>query len=74
MKTIENKSNKTIAEDVGLCQEEISLALNAKRLLGRTKLKKIHSAGYDLIPFIFGKSFISTIITEPKEQVNSKGE
>lgn len=64
MKTIKNKSNKTIAEDVGLCQEEISLALNAKRLLGRTKLQKIHEAGYDLIPFIFGKSFMSKLSQE----------
>ena len=53
-----NKPIKEIAEDVGLNKAEISMALNAKRLLNRAKLLKIVEAGYPLAPFVFGKSYL----------------
>lgn len=59
MKTIENKSNIEIATEIGLHPAEISLALNGKRLLNRKKLIKIDQAGYDIKPFVFGKSYVS---------------
>lgn len=54
MKTL-NQKNKDIAKDIGLHESEVSLALNGKRLLRREKLKMILDAGYDIMPFIFGK-------------------
>ena len=58
-KTI-NRSISEIAQDTGLDKAEISLALNAKRLLGRDKLKKIVDANYPLEPFVFGRDYISS--------------
>ena len=78
MKTINDKSNVQIADETGLYPAEISLALNAKRLLSRKKLLKIHNAGYDIKPFVFGKSFDSMPDTpvhhqvEPTEQSHQK--
>jgi len=46
-----------IASDTGLYKAEISMALNAKRLLNREKLKKIYLANYPLEAFVFGKEF-----------------
>ena len=46
-----------IASNTGLHKAEISMALNAKRLLNREKLKKIYLANYPLEAFVFGKSF-----------------
>ena len=57
---MEKYSVKEIAEKTNLHRAEISMALNAKRLLNRDKLKKIVEAGYPLEPFVFGKSFIAT--------------
>lgn len=59
MKTINGKTNAQIADETGLYPAEISLALNAKRLLSRKKLLQIYTAGYDIRPFVFGKSFVS---------------
>jgi hypothetical protein len=72
MKTIEDKTNVQIAGETGLYPAEISLALNAKRLLSRKKLLKIHHAGYDIKPFIFGKSFVSMPDTPVHHQEESK--
>ena len=47
-----------IAKDTGLNKSEISMALNAKRLLNREKLLKIVKADYPLEPFVFGKSYL----------------
>lgn len=69
MKTINDKTNAQIAEEVGLYPAEISLALNAKRLLSRRKLMKIHRAGYDIKPFVFGKSYDSMPDTPVHDQV-----
>jgi hypothetical protein len=78
MKTIENKSNIEIAKEIGLHPAEISLALNGKRLLSRNKLIKIDKAGYDIKPFVFGKSYVSMPDipvhhqVEPTEQSHQK--
>ena len=56
LKTI-NVTLEKIASDTGLHKAEISMALNAKRLLNRNKLKKIYNANYPLEAFIFGKEF-----------------
>lgn len=78
MKTIKDKSNAQIADETGLYPAEISLALNAKRLLSRSKLLKIHNAGYDIRPFVFGKSFESMpepsvhVQVEPEEKSHLK--
>lgn len=69
MKTIENKSNIEIATEIGLHPAEISLALNGKRLLNRKKLIKIDKAGYDIKPFVFGKSYVSMTDTTAHDQV-----
>ena len=53
-----DKPNEVIAKDTGLHKAEISMALNAKRLLGREKLRLIVEAGYPLEPFVFGKSYL----------------
>lgn len=57
-KHINGKTNKQIAIDTGLREEEISMALSCKRLLGREKLRKIVNAGYSIYPFIFGRSYL----------------
>lgn len=62
-----------IANDTGLNKAEISMALNAKRLLNREKLKKIVAANYPLEPFVFGKSFIQNYTTHPAKQATAKG-
>lgn len=69
MKTINGITNAQIASETGLDPAEISLALNAKRLLNRKKLLKIHHAGYDIKPFVFGKSFESMPDTTVHDQV-----
>ena len=68
MKSIEVGITK-IANDTGLYKAEISLALNAKRLLNREKLKKIVEANYPLEPFIFGKSYLQENNTKQKNNV-----
>ncbi len=58
-----------IAKDTGLNKAEISMALNAKRLLGREKLRKIVKAGYALEPFVFGKSYLQENDTKQKNKM-----
>lgn len=74
MKTIENKSNIQIATDIGLHPAEISLALNGKRLLSRSKLIKIDKAGYDIKPFIFGKLYVSMPDTDVHHQEETQNQ
>lgn len=74
MKTINGKTNAQIADETGLYPAEISLALNAKRLLSRKKLLKIYTAGYDIRPFVFGKSFVSMPDTAVHVQEQSKNQ
>lgn len=57
IKTI-NKSLVEIAKETGLHVAEISMALNAKRLLSRQKLMQIVEANYPLEPFVFGRAYI----------------
>ena len=51
---INGRSVTQIADDTGLKIQEVSMALNAKRLLRRDKLKQVVDAGYPLEPFVFG--------------------
>lgn len=67
-KKIINKSLEKIASDIGINKAEVSMALNAKRLLGREKLKKVVDAGYSLELFVFGKSYLQDNDTS----INSK--
>lgn len=62
-----------IANDTGLNKAEISMALNAKRLLNREKLRKIVNANYPLEPFVFGKSYIKHDTKQPDQQATAKG-
>lgn len=62
-----NKSITEIANDTGLHKAEISMALNAKRLLNRNKLKKIVEANYPLEPFVFGEKYYDESISTPVE-------
>ena len=55
MKDKKSLSPTAIHKETGLSVPEISMALNAKRLLSRAKLKKLVDAGYDLHVFVFGK-------------------
>ena len=66
-KTI-NKPLDEIASDIGINKAEVSMALNAKRLLGREKLKKVVEAGYSLELFVFGKSYIQENDTKQKSK------
>ena len=62
-----------IANDTGLNKAEISMALNAKRLLNREKLRKIVNANYPLEPFVFGKSYIKNDTKQPVQHATAKG-
>ncbi len=62
-----------IANDTGLNKAEISMALNAKRLLNREKLRKIVNANYPLEPFIFGKSYIKNDTKQQVQHATAKG-
>jgi len=46
-----------IARMTGLHDGEVSLALSAKRLLRRNKLKQIYEAGLPIEPFVFGEQY-----------------
>jgi hypothetical protein len=61
-----------IANDTGLNKAEISMALNAKRLLNRDKLRKIVEANYPLEPFIFGKSYLRNDTKQETPKSNPK--
>jgi hypothetical protein len=63
-----------IAKDTGLHKAEISLALNGKRLLNRSKLLQIVKANYPLEPFVFGKSYLQKDDTPKKNEQSSNKE
>jgi len=69
MKKSITQSITQIANDTGLSKAEISMALNAKRLLNRNKLLKIVKANYPLEPFVFGKSYLQENDTKQKNKV-----
>jgi len=54
IKSIE-KPLAEIAKDTGLHVAEVSMALNAKRLLNRKKLLQVVEANYPLEAFVFGR-------------------
>lgn len=56
-KTIE-KPLVEIAKDTGLHVAEVSMALNAKRLLNRKKLLQVVEANYPLEAFVFGRAYV----------------
>jgi len=68
-----NKAIIEIAKDTNLNKAEISMALNAKRLLNREKLKQIYEAGYPLEPFVFGKSYLQENNTQTKKSEQAHG-
>lgn len=51
---IYGKPLKEIAEECGLQQPEVSMALGGRRLLGRDKLEQVVKAGYPVELFVFG--------------------
>jgi len=51
-----------IARMTGLHDAEVSLALSAKRLLRRNKLKQIYEAGLPIEPFVFGEQYYKEVV------------